>query len=91
MISCQRFEHIDGGGNCLAFSVLHRLGQIELVEKHIPKLAGRIDIEVASSLFVNFARFDFNLVLQPRRHLRKRLAIYLHSRLLYARQYRNQR
>ncbi len=61
MVRRQPFQNINRCRNGPAFAVLHRLRQIELVEQHIAKLLGRIDIEFLAAAFVDFFGFGINL------------------------------
>ncbi len=91
MFGGQAFEHIDRGRNRLALAVLHRLGQIQLVEEHVAQLLRRIDVELSSAVLVDLVRFGVDLALQARRHFSQSCTIDLDSGLFHARQHRNQR
>ena len=58
------FQHIDRGGDRLALAVLHRLGQVQLVEEHVAELLGRIDVEFDAGVLVDLARLRGDLALQ---------------------------
>ena len=60
----QLFQDVDRGRNGFAFAVLHRLGQIHLVEEHVAQLLGRIDVELDPAEFVDFAGLGVDFALQ---------------------------
>src|SRR5262252_3158219 len=85
------FEHIYSGGDGLALAILYGLRQIKLVEKDVPKLLRRADVELASSAIVNFFRLDADFTFKARRHVGKSFPVDLHSRVFHAKQHRNKR
>ena len=56
MLGRQAFQHIRGGGNCFAFAVLHRRGQIQFLKQNLSQLLRRIDIERLAGQLVDLGR-----------------------------------
>ena len=80
----EAFEDIDRRRDRLAFAVLHRLGQVELVEENVAELLGRIDVEFDAGEPVNFFGLGVNLALQAGRHFGESAGIDLHAGLFHA-------
>ncbi len=86
----QLFEHIHGGRNYFAPSVLHGLGQVHFVEQHIAQLLGRIDVEAMAGALENLFADPVHLHRQPVRHGGEDPPIDAHAGLFHAQQDRDQ-
>ena len=52
----QLFQHVRGGGDDLALAVLHRRGQLQILEQDPPQLLRRADVERLSGERVDLRR-----------------------------------
>ena len=67
VIGRQVFQHVGGGGDGLALSILHGRGQIQIFEQHAPQLLRRADVECLPRQRVDLGGQPRNLALhQPR-------------------------
>src|SRR6266446_2506348 len=53
VILSEIFQHVDRGGDHLTLTVLHGLGQVELVEKHVAEFFRRVDVELDARFAIN--------------------------------------
>ena len=91
MLNRQVFENIDRGRDRLALAILHRLGQPEFGEEHLPKLPRRVDIELLACQSMDFPRPGVALLLQFHRHAAERRSIDLHAGGFHPRKDRSER
>src|SRR3954464_12084973 len=91
MLRGKAFQHIDGGGDLLAFSVLHRDGKVQLVEENVAQLLRRIDVELDTGFFVNVASLRGTFALKTATHVVQHVAVNLHARFFHAGEDRNER
>ena len=86
----QLLKHIHGSRNYLAPAVLHRLGQVHLVEQHITQLLGRIDVEAMARALENLFAHAMHLHREPVRHHGEHRTIDAHAGLFHPQQDRHQ-
>ena len=79
MLGSQVFQNVDCGRDHLAFSILHWLGQPKLVEEHLAKLPGRVDVELFSSESVDLLCSGITLLLEIDCHMAESRRVNLHA------------